>query len=55
MPIYYHFILEYFPAFLKAIGSLVMYALFGNSKLVLMKREATSAIITAIAVAPLNG
>jgi MFS superfamily sulfate permease-like transporter len=38
-----------------ALGAMVMYALFGSSKLVIMGPEATSAIITAAAVAPLAG
>src|SRR5512139_1707363 len=36
-----------------ALGSLVMYALFGTSKQVITGPEATSAIMTAAAVAPL--
>ncbi len=36
-----------------ALGAMVMYALFGSSKLVIMGPEATSAIMTAAAVAPL--
>ncbi len=36
-----------------ALGAMVMYALFGSSKLVVMGPEATSAIMTAAAVAPL--
>src|SRR5512139_117478 len=36
-----------------ALGALVMYALFGTSKQVVMGPEATSAIMTAAAVAPL--
>ncbi len=38
-----------------ALGALVMYALFGSSRQVVMGPEATSAIITASAVAPLAG
>ena len=38
-----------------ALGAMVMYALFGTSKLVVMGPEATSAIMTAAAVAPLAG
>jgi SulP family sulfate permease len=38
-----------------ALGAMVMYALFGSSKLVIMGPEATSAIMTAVAVAPLAG
>jgi sulfate permease, SulP family len=38
-----------------ALGAMVMYALFGSSKLVVMGPEATSAIMTAAAVAPLAG
>ena len=38
-----------------ALGAMVMYALFGSSKLVIMGPEATSAIMTAAAVAPLAG
>ncbi len=38
-----------------ALGAMVMYALFGSSKLVIMGPEATSAILTAAAVAPLAG
>jgi SulP family sulfate permease len=38
-----------------ALGAMVMYALFGSSKLVIMGPEATSAIMTAAAVAPLTG
>jgi SulP family sulfate permease len=36
-----------------ALGAMVMYALFGTSKQVIMGSEATSAILTAAAVAPL--
>ena len=36
-----------------ALGAMVMYALFGTSKLVITGPEATSAIMTAAAVAPL--
>ena len=36
-----------------ALGAMVMYALFGTSKQVIMGPEATSAIMTAAAVAPL--
>ena len=36
-----------------AIGAMVMYALFGSSKLVVMGPEATTAMMTAAAVAPL--
>src|SRR5512139_3400415 len=36
-----------------AIGAMVMYALFGTSRQVVMGPEATSAIMTAAAVAPL--
>ncbi len=36
-----------------ALGAMVMYALFGSSKLVVMGPEATSAIVMASAVAPL--
>jgi SulP family sulfate permease len=36
-----------------ALGAMVMYALFGSSNLVVMGPEATSAIMTAAAVAPL--
>jgi SulP family sulfate permease len=36
-----------------ALGAMVMYALFGTSRLVIMGPEATSAIMTAAAVAPL--
>lgn len=36
-----------------ALGAMVMYALFGTSKQVIMGPEATSAILTATAVAPL--
>jgi SulP family sulfate permease len=36
-----------------ALGAMVMYALFGTSKQVIMGSEATSAIMTAAAVAPL--
>jgi sulfate permease, SulP family len=38
-----------------ALGAMVMYALFGSSKLVITGPEATSAILTAAAVAPLAG
>ena len=38
-----------------ALGAMVMYALFGSSKLVITGPEATSAILTATAVAPLAG
>jgi SulP family sulfate permease len=38
-----------------ALGAMVMYALFGTSKQVSMGPEATSAIMTAAAVAPLAG
>ena len=38
-----------------ALGALVMYALFGSAKQVIMGPEATSAILTATAVAPLAG
>jgi len=38
-----------------ALGAMVMYALFGSSKQVIMGPEATSAIMTAAAVAPLAG
>ncbi len=38
-----------------ALGAMLMYALFGSSKLVVMGPEATSAIMTAAAVAPLAG
>ena len=38
-----------------ALGAMVMYALFGSSKQVIMGPEATSAILTATAVAPLAG
>jgi SulP family sulfate permease len=38
-----------------ALGALVMYALFGTSKQVIMGPEATAAIMTAAAVAPLAG
>ena len=38
-----------------ALGAMVMYALFGTSMQVVMGPEATSAIITAAAVAPLAG
>jgi SulP family sulfate permease len=38
-----------------AIGAMVMYALFGSSRQVIMGPEATSAIMTAAAVAPLAG
>ena len=38
-----------------ALGAMVMYALFGTSKQVIMGPEATSAIMTAAAVAPLAG
>src|SRR5512139_1677279 len=38
-----------------ALGALVMYALFGTSRQVVMGPEATSAIMTAAAVAPLAG
>jgi SulP family sulfate permease len=38
-----------------ALGAMVMYALFGSSKQVIMGPEATSAIMTATAVAPLAG
>jgi SulP family sulfate permease len=38
-----------------ALGAMVMYALFGTSKQVIMGPEATAAIMTATAVAPLAG
>src|SRR5512139_1430195 len=38
-----------------ALGAMVMYALFGTSRQVSMGPEATSAILTAAAVAPLAG
>src|SRR5512136_2504053 len=38
-----------------ALGAMVMYALFGTSKQLVMGPEATSAIMTAAAVAPLAG
>lgn len=38
-----------------ALGAMVMYALFGSSKQVIMGPEATAAIMTASAVAPLAG
>ena len=38
-----------------ALGAMVMYALFGSSRQVSMGPEATSAILTAAAVAPLAG
>jgi sulfate permease, SulP family len=38
-----------------ALGAMVMYALFGSSKLVILGPEATAAIMTAAAVAPLAG
>lgn len=38
-----------------ALGAMVMYALFGSSKQVIMGPEATTAILTATAVAPLAG
>ncbi len=38
-----------------ALGSMLMYALFGTSRQVIMGPEATSAILTATAVAPLAG
>lgn len=38
-----------------ALGAMVMYALFGTSRQVIMGPEATSAIMTAAAVAPLAG
>jgi SulP family sulfate permease len=38
-----------------ALGALVMYALFGTSRQVIMGPEATAAIMTAAAVAPLAG
>ncbi|MCJ7825509.1 MAG: SulP family inorganic anion transporter [Anaerolineales bacterium] len=38
-----------------ALGAMVMYALFGRSKLVVTGPEATSAIMTPAAVAPLAG
>src|SRR5512139_838201 len=38
-----------------ALGAMVMYALFGTSRQVVMGPEATSAIMTAAAVAPLAG
>jgi len=38
-----------------AVAAMVMYALFGTSKQVIMGPEATSAIMTAAAVAPLAG
>ncbi len=38
-----------------ALGAMVMYALFGSSKQVVMGPEATTAIMTAAAVAPLAG
>src|SRR5512136_3500442 len=38
-----------------ALGAMVMYALFGSSKQAIMGPEATAAIMTAAAVAPLAG
>ena len=38
-----------------ALGAMVMYALFGTSRQVIMGPEATTAILTAAAVAPLAG
>ena len=38
-----------------ALGAMVMYALFGTSKQLVMGPEATAAIMTATAVAPLAG
>ncbi|MGE5602830.1 MAG: SulP family inorganic anion transporter, partial [Nitrososphaerales archaeon] len=38
-----------------ALGAMVMYALFGTSRQVVMGPEATTAIMTAAAVAPLAG
>ena len=38
-----------------ALGAMVMYALFGTSKQVITGPEATTAILTAAAVAPLAG
>jgi SulP family sulfate permease len=38
-----------------ALGAMVLYALFGSSKQVIMGPEATAAIMTATAVAPLAG
>ena len=38
-----------------ALGAMVMYALFGTSKQLIMGPEATTAIMTAAAVAPLAG
>src|SRR5215203_5749950 len=38
-----------------ALGAMVMYPLFGTSKLLVMGPEATTAIMTATAVAPLAG
>ena len=38
-----------------ALGAMVMYALFGTSRQVVMGPEATAAIMTAAAVAPLAG
>src|SRR5512136_894377 len=38
-----------------ALGAMVLYALFGTSKQLIMGPEATSAIMTAAAVAPLAG
>lgn len=38
-----------------ALGAMVMYALFGTSKQLVMGPEATAAIMTAAAVAPLAG
>ncbi|MBI4675191.1 MAG: SulP family inorganic anion transporter [Chloroflexi bacterium] len=38
-----------------ALGAMVMYALFGTSKQLILGPEATSAILTAAAVAPLAG
>ena len=38
-----------------ALGAMVMYALFGSSKQVIMGPEATAAIMTATALAPLAG
>ena len=38
-----------------ALGAMIMYALFGSSKQVVMGPEATTAIMTAAAVAPLAG
>src|SRR5512136_3209729 len=38
-----------------ALGAMVMYALFGTSRQLVMGPEATAAIMTAAAVAPLAG